>query len=87
MRVIGRPETTTIAAEFYFHVIKDEKEAKNIMEGHTEDDLFVVAKKVDEITFQPTLYFAIRENKPFITWKKYVASIELLHNSNIEVKV
>lgn len=87
MKIIERPETTTIVAEFYFHVVKDEKEVKNIMEGHTEDDLFVVAKKVDEITFEPTLYFAIRENKPFITWKKYVASIELLHNLKIEVKV
>jgi len=87
MKIIERPETTTVVAEFYFHVVKDEKEVKNIMEGHTENDLFVVAIKFDEITFEPTLYFAIRENKPFITWKKYVASIELLHNLKIEVKV
>lgn len=83
MKVIKRPESTTVVIEFYFHEIRDEKEAKNIMEGHTEEDLFVVGKFVDEVSFQPKIYFAIREkDKLFVDWKKYVATMELLHETN-----
>lgn len=83
MKVIERPESTTVILEFLFHVIKDEKEIKNVMEGHTEDDLFIVSRVVDEISFQPKMYFALKEkNKSFNEWKKYVATMKLVEDTS-----
>jgi hypothetical protein len=80
MKVIERPDSKTFVIELYFHEVRDEKEAKNIMEGHTTKDIFIVRKEIDNITFQPKIYFALMEkDKLFSDWKKYVSTVELLY--------
>lgn len=80
MKKIKRPDSTTYILEFPFHEIKDETEAKNVMQGHTVDDIFVVLPWVDQKSFKPKLAFAMRqEGKDFYHWEKYITDVGLLN--------
>lgn len=78
MKVIERPETTTLVVEELYHLVKDAKEMKNIMAGVDANDIFKIRISMNPQTFQPMLFFAIKkEGKPFSDWMKYVAPLEL----------
>ena len=88
MRVIQRPESTTVALEILFHVIKDQKEATNVCVGVTETDIVIIQKMIDSNTFQPLLYFAIKqEGKDMSKWLKYVTKVELVLGTPIETSL
>ncbi len=59
MRVVNRPESTTWFDEIGYHVIKDQNEYRNVMQGLTEGDCVVMRKTVNPISFTPTLWFAV----------------------------
>lgn len=80
MKKIERPDSTTYIIEIPFHEIKDETEAKNVMQNNTVDDIFVITPLLDGKSLQPKLAFALRqEGKDFHHWEKYIIDIGLLN--------
>lgn len=77
MKKIERAETTTHILEFMFHEIKNETEAKNVMLGVYKEDIFVFSRWVHPETFQPWIFFGIRNGDKVIDWPKYCAPMEL----------
>lgn len=79
MRVIERPDSTTVVVETLFHLIRHETEAKNALSGVKEEDIIQFMRAIDPATFQPILYFIIKkEGKPISEWLKYCAPMELM---------
>jgi hypothetical protein len=79
MGVIERPESTTYVLEFPFHLIRNEKELQNMMQGYTSADGVVIQNLVEKDTYQPLVAVALRDEKrPFVHWHKFVVRLELL---------
>lgn len=77
MKKIERPESTTHILEFMFHEIKNETEAKNVMLGVSEENIFVFSKWIHPKTFQPWIFFGIRSGDTVTNWPKYCGPVEL----------
>jgi hypothetical protein len=61
MKIIERPDSTTIEMTYSYHVIRDAREAKNVLEGVTTPDRIVrMHQIVDKDTFQPQIAFILR---------------------------
>lgn len=59
MRVVKRHEYTTWYDEIPYHLIKDEKEMKNVTEGVNIEKIVIMRKSTDPISFQNILWFAV----------------------------
>jgi hypothetical protein len=80
MKKIERTDSTTIVFEYLFHVIKDEKEADNVLKDVTSERFFEFQRFVDEKTFAPWVAFGIPNNKRTTINEllKYCCPIEML---------
>ena len=78
VKIVEHPTSTSHVLNFNFHYIKDAAEAENVKKIMGDKKPFIVGRTVDMKSFQPTLYFAIPENKPFIDWLKYAAPMEIM---------
>ena len=82
---IIRPGIVSHQLSFIFHVCKDEKEVLNALVGVKKEDIFEVYKTVDTETFEPIIYFAIREEgKPFIDWLKFATKLSDIYEYYLE---
>lgn len=77
MRVIERPDSTTVMIEFPFHIIKDEEEFNHVLSGVDKKDIKVVKAFVDPISFMPKIAFEVNVDVPLIGNQcyRYIATL------------
>lgn len=59
MRILKRPDSTTVLAEIAFHLIKSKKEADNIFKDVDVKNIHILLKIVDDKTFEQMIYCMI----------------------------
>jgi hypothetical protein len=86
MRKLERPDSITHILEVDFHEIKSNEEMQNIFKDVDKSDVLLWARIIDPVTFQPLLYFVIRNknDSSLLMSLKYVGSYEMLITSGVD---
>ncbi len=61
MKIIERPDSTTVCIEIMFHLLKNTKEVYNVLRFLDFDDIIIATKWVDTKTFEPHVAFWVKE--------------------------
>ena len=64
MKVINRPESSTLEITYPYHVIRNAKELQNVLEGISRDRVIRMGRIVDEHTFAPQFLFMVLNAHP-----------------------
>ena len=82
MRIIERPDTTSICMETIFHECKNATELTNVLAGVDPKDILIYEQAIDRVSFQPKVYVIIKEgNKPLNRCLKYVYTLQVAIDS------